>query len=248
MIFKLDELTRVAKERGLTRALTHSFRYISPLHSHHESYQEYRVDNLDRANIIRSKIQPEDETLLDIGCADAVLTAELAKSEELFCLGVEQIPRHLESGQNNLSECDNAGIINVKLGPDNINLLPEFDITLMLTVYQHFVHSHTYSEYRKEGDCGGSNVLGAEHMLRVIATKTDKIFFEIWDRPPGKDFGTDRFNFDTDNTRTFWPKYFNFILDKNVDVEYLGKTNYKIDGEGRNDIHFLLETRNYTHH
>ena len=103
------------------------------------SYQIGRAFSLeDRWRLISSCLAPGDRSALDIGCNLGVFTALLAQ-QGIFAVGVDvgtsaiQQAVKLNAGRPNLV----FGV--AALSPDNVDLLPPFDITLCLSV-SHYWH------------------------------------------------------------------------------------------------------------
>lgn len=194
--------------------------------------------------MINSELESSDRSLLDIGCASASLTQKLLDNG-MFCLGVEQRQTVARNTQIDLIKKNNIGIISTEITSKNIRQFPCFDVVLLLTVYQHLIQSPTYPEHGT-----GFGEEDAEDILQVLASNSNKLFFEIWDsyNPEEKTpkeaicslFDESRFPFDIgDDPVEFWEQYFHFVLDDNISVKYLGKCSYK--GERRNDILFYID-------
>lgn len=179
--------------------------------------------------------------MLDVGSADSVLTSKLAE-RGLFCIGIEQREQHVEFAQDNIRDKDNVGVVRSKLTPENIGKLPEFDVILLLTVYQHLIANHTYERWGS-----GYGDKPAEKMLSTLADNADVIIFEIWENPhePSDLFDMKRFPFNAESISPveFWKSYFPYVLDDSINVEFLGRTDYK--GGERKDILFEIDSSQY---
>lgn len=111
--------------------------------------------------------------------------------------------------------------------PDNVKELPSSDITLFLTVIHWWNRSFGADQ--------------SELMFKSIASKTDMLAFE----PPGEPIETETVSLNNHSTiEEYWMSYLEEVLDKTVDIEYLGKTEYM--EKGREDLLYMIDTSKYS--
>lgn len=238
MIKKYRKFQEIQDNYGTIAATKSTADYLVPFYEYDPIYQQSRVDTNQRYELINSRLDECDNSMLDVGCAEGILLSKFA-DDGLFCIGLEQNDSAVKHAQKEYRYTDDLGVIRSMVTPERIEKLPEFDVVLLLTVYQHLI-STKYSE-------GGFGVDGAEDILKSLASKSDKIFFEIWEdsHDISKMFDMSRFPFDTDNMppKEFWENYFKFVLGDEISVDYIGETEYR--GKGRKDILFLIRCSSY---
>lgn len=203
--------------------------FTEPYHGHK------RTDSLERWEMIAARLDANDGSALDIGCASGYFTAQLARAG-LFAIGID---RDTIKGKKRLAEArrlygDNTGIAFApyRVDPENIRSLPAVDVVTLLTVYHHWVAQNGRAD--------------AEEMLRVLASKTEKLFFE----PPGGDFSSSsRYEkwpvaerpMEPDETaEEYYAMVLNRVFNGMVDIEYLGDAPYPAS-DSRTDPLFYLD-------
>lgn len=190
------------------------------------SYQtDRRVDLDQRFSMIDPHISPGDENLLDIGCAEGELTKRFADTE-LFCVGIDISDIRLAQARKKESLDNSVRFVRHEITPENISRLPDFDVTLLLAVYQHWGSQFGYES--------------AAEMLRVLAGDTGKLFFEV---PPGKQTRDVFPTRDGEEEVEYYRRYLDQVFDSGVDIEHIGTADYK--GDDRTDPVFLLECSSY---
>lgn len=230
--------------KGILPAIKATANHLLPM----DSNSKGRIDTQDRYDIISAKLEPADSSLLDVGCANAFLTRKFL-NEEMFCLGIEQRQAVARRAQIDLLQNNNIGVVSTEITRENVKKLPRFDVVLLLTVYQHLVHSPTYPGYGS-----GHGEEAAKEILQELAVKSEKLFFEIWDSPNPEEstpqeaisdlLDLSRLPFDiNEGPAEFWKDYLYHILKNKVHIEYLGKVEYK--GEKRNNLVFYIDTSTY---
>lgn len=186
------------------------------------SYQTgTRVDFEDRWNLLRARIDEDDSTLLDIGCAEGHLTARFAELG-LLSIGIERQTHTVVNARASHRERPNLGFLRYAVTPETIDSLPAVDVVLLLTVYHHWV-----AEFGWEA---------AEEMLRSLESTCGKLFLEMpareMDRPPLSEYSGD-------SIVDYYAAFLESVFDGDVAVEYLGATDYK--GGDREDVLFAVE-------
>ena len=193
-----------------------------------------RTDSELRWEMIVKHLDSNDTTALDIGCADGFFTAKLA-DEGMTVEGIDVKADRLASARKAWGDKKGVKFTQKTIDPESIRSLPNVDVVLLLTVYHHWVTQN------------GRDV--AEVMLRELATRSNKIFFE----PPG--------TVDQQEVYQKWPiggrpvksgekvaEYYLEILesvfDSTVSITYIGEAEYT-DGRGRTDPLFVINCRDY---
>lgn len=125
-------------------------------------YFEKRVDNEDRWEFI-SQYLSEDETLLDVGCAEGYFTAKAAEMG-LTATGIESNSKRVQYANSEWEVDGNLDFSSQKVTPENVAHLPDVDVIFFLTVHQHFFTLFTVEE--------------AMEMFKVLCDKTDLLFYE----------------------------------------------------------------------
>lgn len=180
-----------------------------------------RVDNEERVNIISEHIPDEASNLLDIGCADGVLTEEFS-NQELFCIGIEQNELRYDQACKREQITNSVRFLRFELTPQNIHTLPSFDVVLLLTVYHHWGRHFGWD--------------AAENMLREVVAKTNTLFFE----PPGRPLdGISIEGYDGDSITEYYQLYLESIFEENIQITHIGTADYS--GGDRQDPIFLIE-------
>lgn len=203
------------------RSFKFSINYIKNGFSIPGYHSHKRTDNVDRWEVIKSHLDSTDSNLLDIGCAEAVLTSKFS-NEGLFCVGVERSKKQLGTAYRKNRFNDNLGFVMYDVTPKSIDQLPSFDVIMLLTVYHHWCRDFGYE--------------ASEEMLRTLATIADKkLFFE----PPG--FEIERPAFDGYNDTSidsYYESYLDFIFEGRVQIEHIGNADYA--GGDRTDPLFKI--------
>ena len=84
-----------------------------------------------------SSVKPS--SVLDIGCNTGFFSINLARNG-FFCLGLDDDRRALRIAHlvRDIYEIDRACFVRCAVDPDNVRILPRFDITLCLSVFHHW--------------------------------------------------------------------------------------------------------------
>lgn len=224
---------KILREEGLKSLIKSAHRFIGrkltklgiyrlPYHKRH------RTDSLDRWNLIEPNLSENDNTALDIGCASGYFTNKLANNG-LFSIGIDINRKRTNTSRKVWKDTENLGFMTYEINPQNIEKLPEFDVSLMLTVYHHWC-----KHYGREK---------SEYMLRELGKKSEKIFFE----PPGKEDSRFELLGDSIGHKDIVQYYEDLlynIFDGNINVKHLGAAEYP-PKEERTDQIFLIECGEY---
>lgn len=113
-------------------------RSIKKLFSGIESYQDKR-ENDDNWNLISPEIKGQ-KNLLDVACDAGFYSIKVA-SQGCFVLGFDILENSLKKARRRAKQKKMNNIIFAKmaLDPVNVNILPNFDTILCLSVFHHFV-------------------------------------------------------------------------------------------------------------
>lgn len=144
-------------------------------------YYKQRVDSESRWSFIRPHVTNLDQGI-DIGCSHGYFTNKLAE-EGILSLGLESDSHKLSYGLNEWGWKSNIGFANWEINPDNIHKLPPSDVTLLLTVYHHFVAAF--------------GVQNSIEILQTVGANTDKLICEM----PGNRLAGLSFDYICTNTK-----------------------------------------------
>lgn len=188
-------------------------------------YQDIRTDLGHRWEMLEPFIDETDGNLLDIGCAEGYVTKR-ATDRGLFAVGIDTSEARITKAKSRYTNVEGLLFWNFEITPDNVESLPAFDITCLLTVYHIFC-----MEY-------GRNA--AEKMLRSIGRQSGKIFFE----PPGEWSGPHPFeDADQKPINEAYGAYLSDIFDDEADAEFVGFTEMGPD-TGENPV-FVVHCQDY---
>lgn len=194
-------------------------------------HERIRSDSTERWETIVPHIGADETSALDIGCASGFFTQKLAENGSLS-IGIDIKRERLQTAKQIWGEKEGLGFVLYHLDPDNVSALPSVDVVLLLTVYHHW--------------CEHFGREDAQQMMREVASKSNKLFFE----GPGR---TDkRFPLvgerpisDDESTVDYYSSLLTSVFDDRVEIEYLGEAPYPHSTD-RTDYMFLIECREYT--
>lgn len=188
--------------------------------------------------MISSHLDPEDGSALDIGCASGYFTNQLT-GFGLFTVGIDRdTPKgkaRLEEAKQLYDGTPGTTFMAYTIDPETVKNLPSVDVTLLLTVYHHWVLQ--------------SGRESAEEMLLRLADKTDKLFFE----PPGSVDDRDTYEKwpvaerpmrEDEKPEEYYAAVLDGIFDDTVRIEYIGEAPYP-HSDTRTDPLFVIECRDY---
>ena len=208
--------------RGVIDFLDYQLWRHSPFY-HKSPYHPTRVDNDGRWQFISDHLDEEHELLLDIGCADGFFTRKAAE-HGLKTTGIDVEKKRVESAREKLSDTPDAKVELRHITPDNVDELPDSDVTLLLTVHHHW-----------DKHFGRENAL---EMLKTIASKTDLLVYE----PPGDQFLNGP-SIDPDESIEAYEELIDTTFDNNVVIKDVEMFDYKSkDPETRSDPIFIIGT------
>ncbi|WP_331233233.1 methyltransferase [Natronorarus salvus] len=199
---------------------------------HQRPYHERkRTDSDDRWEMMAPKLAETDETAVDIGCASGFFTAKLG-NEGLTVTGIDVDRERIETAKRTWEGTEGIEFVVERLDPENVSELPPVDVVLLLTVYHHW--------------CEHFGRESAEGMLRELATRSNKIFFE----PPGE--ASHRFQYigerpiaADESIVEYYTSLLLSVFDGRVEVEHLGEAEYPSSAT-RTDPVFLIDCQEYT--
>jgi hypothetical protein len=222
----IRDVASIYRNNGVRGAVYAPVHFVRQVIFEGVEYQtDRRVDIDHRWELMRENVSESDVSLLDIGCAEGVLTERFSELG-MFCVGVDVLESRLSRARKRETTESDVRFLNYKITPENVRKLPSFDVVLLLTVYYHWC--------REYGQPAG------EEMFRELARKSNKMFYQ----PPGAEF--DNHPFDTEDTGSIvegYQEYLNRLFDGQVDTEYLGTTDYR--GKDRRDPLFVLDCSRY---
>lgn len=161
-IRRLKELYREGGIREVYRGVRDYYTYNVADNTYHES----RSDNEERWEFIESHLEPDYDTLVDIGCADGYFS-KCAADRGLTVYGLEGNQNRVERAKELCEEYNEVKIEQKYLSPDNITDTPSSGVVLFLTVHHHWIRQYGWDD--------------AAEMFRYICNQTELVFYE----PPG---------------------------------------------------------------
>lgn len=164
-------------------------------------YQKKRAEGLDeRWQLIDSVIPPDSRSLLDIGCNLGDLTARAAR-RGLFSVGLDIDPRWPAQALERHAGVEHCAFMTMHLSPDNVELVPDFDVVLCLSVHHNWVD-----------DFGPEP---AARMLRELVSRTKRVF--VFEGPARRSrygsFEPDFIDNDEESVTRYYEKYLAETLD-----------------------------------
>jgi len=236
---QIEKAKRIYEEKGLVELAkaTKEFLYSKITRSIPFSsgpiYQKSRKQATEkRWELIEEHLSEDDRSLLDIGCNAGMFTKRAAK-KGIFSVGVDRFPEKYSSTKKfagkEFIEGENIGFLQLSIDPKNIELLPRYDVVLLLAVYHHW-----YREFGKEN---------AEEMLKYFRG-AEKIFFE----PPSRssmyvrdnEKNTPEPSFedeDRESIKRYHEELFKSVLGEEYSVKVIGKSRIR----GHHRYLFLVE-------
>lgn len=189
------------------------------------SYQtDKRVDTELRKNLISNHLENSDKSALDIGSNQGVITSVFS-SQGLFTVGIERDKMSLVSAQDEFKFTPGLGFVRFDVDPNSIDKLPPFDVVSLLTVYHHWCREFGWEK--------------SEYMLRTLANKSNKVFFEC----PKSKVDHPTLSLNSETVAGWYDQYFTSILDKSIQVQHLETVDY-VGGE-RKDLIFLIKCKEF---
>ena len=216
------DFRRVWRREGLLRAITVSINYVRSnpqlLLLKSPDYQDRRVDNNERWEMMESQIDTNAVNALDVGCNRGEITRRAA-DKGLFSLGIDRKETIINSARRKTSS-PHCHFIQQDIVSEDVERLPHFDVTFLLAVYYHW------------GKYGWDT---AETMLRELANNTNQLFIET-----PNEFGyieSSRLN-NNEEPKDAIQSYLSDVLDSK-EISYIGETSY-MSGE-RTDLIFEIK-------
>jgi SAM-dependent methyltransferase len=213
----LNRARKIYEDEGIRGLYTSTLSFVRRGFQRYE-YQSSRVDNNNRWELINHQINQENGTALDIGCAEGYMTNRLAK-EGYFSIGIDIQADRVSDAQKKYGIEEGLGFMKYKLTPDNIEIIPDTNIILLLTVYHHWINQFGKGK--------------SENMLEHLVDHSDKLFIEL----PRKNLSFLPIKNSEDFIQAY-EIYFNQAVNYDIDVVFLGKTQYK--GNSRGDLLFMI--------
>lgn len=223
------DFRRVQRNKGLVSAIKISINFISSsprMLPTSYKYQDRRTDLSHRWELISSEIDPDAQNSIDIGCNQGKITKKAAEYG-LFSVGIEKKQIALVQARRSTDKLDSCHFLRLELNPKNINQLPAFDVTFLLTVYYHWV-----SQYGQRA---------ADLMLRSLARRTNQLFLETpitTDKIPSL-----RINLNNGDVEEAILHHFQEVIGESASVKSIGRTDYK--GGKRKDLVIGIDCSSY---
>lgn len=190
-----------------------------------QDYQDRRIDNEHRWEFISSFIDEEDQTLLDIGCAEGELAARAADMG-LEVIGFDRNVTRLESAKRKHRSYSNLQFQRAELSPDTIRDLPDADVILFLTVHHHWIRAYGWEE--------------ATAMFHTLLAKADTVIYEPPGHIPIRESAVDG-DLDPGDSVSYYTDLIDSEFGDTATIVDVLMTDYK-DGSHRRDPIFVLDT------
>lgn len=186
-------------------------------------YQQRRIDNERRWEIIETHLEDGHSSLLDVGCSQGYFTGKAAEYG-LESVGVDlyedeiAIARRRHEGRNVTFEA-------TEITPQNVGDLPQSDVVLFLTVHHHWVDQYGFD--------------AAAEMIRTVCRGSELLVYE----PPGDRYlGSDTNDIDR-SVNEYYRDLIRALL--NDDVRIAGDYTVPYTGGGRKDPLLVVDTSEY---
>lgn len=217
---RLRELYKKGGIREVLRGIRDYYRHnVSD-----RTYQDTRVDNELRWQLIESYLKPEFETLMDLGCADGYFVKDAARLN-LEVLGLEHNINRVKKTSKRLSSYQNVEIRQLTIAPNNINEIPESDVILFLTVHHHWVYQYGWSD--------------AADMFRTVCDRGNLVFYE----PPGNEALESGDELNPAKSQKYYRDVLKDVFGDSISILEVEMAAYK--GGKRSDPVFVLDTSDY---
>jgi SAM-dependent methyltransferase len=130
-----------------------------------QPYQAKRVGGTEqRWAMIAARLPADAQNLLDVGCNVGTLT-RYAADAGLLAFGVDIDAKFIREARRRHGRVSNLSFMHMVVTPESIQQLPEFDVTLCLSVHHHWVRQHGLK-------------LGWEMLATLLSRTRHKLFFE----------------------------------------------------------------------
>lgn len=132
-----------------------------------------------RWTLINESLPVGTLTAKDIGCSVGYFCHQLAIHRGVFSIGLDQNPRHIDIA-NFVRTRANLGTLELfgelRLTPENVEILPPTDVTLLLSIWHHWVEAF------------GLDV-ATEMLVQVWKSTAKALYFESGEDEVAKEFG-----------------------------------------------------------
>jgi hypothetical protein len=157
---------------------------------------------------IKGTIPPDAKTLKDIGCCVGFFCHKANEDLKLYSIGIDSDPRFIRIARYVATRYftpEQETFLELQLNPDNVSILPNTDVTLLFSVWHHWVF-----------DYGLEN---ATKILKETWLKTNKImYFES-----GEDEIAEEFNIDFEGNAKIWLRNYLESELMNSEIEIVGE-------------------------
>ena len=186
---------------------------VDRLFSHSgDDYQRTRYPK-DKFDLITSQLNlSEVNNVLDVGCNEGYISAEFAKRGK-FCVAIDAGPyflNHILSDLESVYGGQNPAFGVFPLTEENIDLIPEFDLVLLLSVHHQWI-----------------NTDGNDYGERLVSRLIDKArrYFVIEFAATAKKYGFKESKFEDNNEESVKAYAESWLRGLNVQgtIEYIGK-------------------------
>lgn len=191
-----------------------------------KSYHDSRVDNEFRWSVIEPWIQSEFETAMDIGCAQGYFSGKAAE-QGLEVWAFDTREDRLQQARNRWQDGGNPKFEKRNITSDNVDDLPDSDITFLLAVHHHWIRHFGWNP--------------SLDMLKTVASKTELLIYEM--PPANHEFIPEDRKGDISESIQYYTTLIESTFDNSVEILDKKLTQYK--GGTREDSLFVLDTSKY---
>lgn len=208
----IEQLRSAYNEGGIAEVLRRTRGRLGGRTVDSRRYQEKTAGSIDeRWDLFSTGIPDGMGNALDIGSNLGEMAFRLA-SRGLWTIGIDSEELLVRAAQEHHAGIEGLGFLQMRLNPDNVTLLPPFDVVFLLSVHHHWINAH------------GQETTGA--MLRALMQRTTGVLiFEGASRLSR--YGENPPDF-TDNDESSVTRFHTEFL-----TEYLGSASSRIEMLGK---------------
>lgn len=118
-----------------------------------------------RWRVIRNGIISNDKSIKDIGCSVGYFCISASKKLKMYSIGIDTKSRFLRIANNSMPEevLGRCNFINMLIDETNVDILPNTDVTLCLSIWHHWVYVY--------------GLVGATNILKKLWQTTGRVMY-----------------------------------------------------------------------